>query len=126
MVVPVRGLALALLLPVHGNADAHPGDRPAGLRQHLHRDTWHIRLREHVLQLLRVVEEPRQGPHRHVAGHPGVAFEIDRPHSGSVLLSIIPAMCPAPNPLSMFTTLTLEEQESIIDSSAVTPPKDAP
>ena len=36
------------------------------------------------------------------------------------------ATYPAPNPLSMFTTLTLEAQELSIPSSAAIPLKDAP
>ena len=39
---------------------------------------------------------------------------------------IIEAKYPAPNPLSIFTTAVLGEQEFNIPSNAATPPKDAP
>ena len=76
----------------------------------------------------------QERPHEHVAADAGKGVQIENPlHGvGSVLrtptasLLIMSAWQAAPNPLSMFTTLTPVAQELSMARSAVTPPKLAP
>ena len=74
-----------------------------------------------------------QRAERHVAGDAGDAVEVEDPHGPTSVsrapatrLAIRKATCAAPNPLSMFTTLTPGAHEDIMASNAVSPSNDAP
>ena len=72
----------------------------------------------------------QQCGHGHVAADPGRTFQVEDPaHDGcpvSVRVLMRAARYPAPNPLSMFTTLMPSAQEFSMVSSGATPLNDAP
>ena len=73
-----------------------------------------------------IVDKLKKRRAYHIARRAHSAFEIKSSHWIPSVLFIMLAMYPAPNPLSMLTTLTPLAQELSIESRAATPPKLAP
>ena len=69
-----------------------------------------------------------QRAEQHVAGHAGDAVDVEEPghRAPPAARAIRAAIVPAPKPSSMFTTATPAAHEVSIESSADTPPNDAP
>jgi len=75
----------------------------------------------------RVDPEIDEGAERHIAADPVRGFDVKYPaRHYSLPVTISEARNPAPNPLSIFTTLTPRLQEFSIASRAVSPPIEAP
>ena len=75
---------------------------------------------------LRVGQQLQQRRGKHISGSPHAAVDVQGFHFFASIWLIRLARNPAPNPLSMFTTLTPLAQELSMLSRALTPPKDAP
>ena len=82
-----------------------------------------------LLQIGRIQPQIQQGAYRHIPANPSKTIKIQcfhRTNSPVASLLICPAKYPAPNPLSIFTTLMPLAQEFSMVSKADNPPKLAP
>ena len=122
----VSMIVAVLLLAVHLHRNM--GTQDAALLRFLHgvfhaRDSQGIELFQFLLWIRKQLQ---QRTHEHIPCCAHFAFEIQCFHLSPPMCAIMLAKYPAPNPLSMFTTLVPLAQEFSILSSADNPPKFAP
>lgn len=125
----VQGQVMALfLLAVDPHLHAGAGDAAGDRRHRLHRYAGEKGV--HGFQkrvFLPLVQQLVQSGHQHIAGGAHVAFQIQCFHSQIPSMRLMRlARKPAPKPLSIFTTLMPLAQAFSMDSSALSPPKEAP
>ena len=127
VVLPVVVVVMAvLLLPCRHHLGMGAGNAAGGRRLKGHRD---LRMEAvHGLRERRLVRQQLiKGPQEHIPRGPHIALQVQRPHASTPFIWLIRlARKPAPNPLSIFTTLTPLAQPLSMDSRALRPPKLAP
>jgi len=133
MIVPVfmamaavTDINTCLFLAVHRDPNVGTHD-PAFHRWFgSHQHAWDSQRVEPPQEVFRIRMQFQKSSHQHVAGGPHVAIQVDCSHLDPSTWLIMLARYPAPNPLSMFTTLTPLAQELSMERRAESPPNDAP
>ena len=124
MLVPV--LRLAFLLAVDQNAHMRAGNAAFDRPFHNVANAGDPRAVQFVRELLRLRKQLYKRRREHIARRAHAQIKIKRFHFKASIWLIMLARYPAPNPLSMLTTETPDAQELSIESSADSPPNDAP
>lgn len=128
MAMPMGQVVAVLLLP----ADAHVHMRPPnaallrrGCRDLQARDAQRIHIPQKLLPGPRLQQLVKRG-HEHIPRRAHIALQIQRFHLIPSIWLMRLAKKPAPNPLSILTTLHPLAQELSMESRAESPPKFAP